>query len=181
MADVDKQAKKECGDSKQKEKKVIEEGDFTTGGQTGRDDIDQEDMQEGCMKYCLIYLFLKKKFRFLEEYQTRHEEDDIYEYDEDGNVIWSWKKVIDPLPEINHSLINYKSFQKNVYQEHEDIQKLTNKQVFEIRTLMDIRVYGHDAPKPVVSFAHFMFDEALMKLIRKNQFEKPTPIQAQVS
>lgn len=51
MADIDEQAKKECGDSKQKEKKVIEEEDFTTGGQTGRDDIDQEDMQEGCIKY----------------------------------------------------------------------------------------------------------------------------------
>lgn len=84
------------------------------------------------------------------------------------------------MPEINHSLINYKSFQKNIYNEHEDIQKLNNKQIFELRALMDIRVYGHDAPKPVVSFAHFMFDETLMKSIRKIQFEKPTPIQAQV-
>lgn len=129
-----------------------------------------------------IIVISKKKifFRFLEEYQARHEDDDIYEYDEDGNVIWSWKKVIDPLPEIDHSLISYKNFQKNVYQMHEDIQKLTNKQVFELRSLMDIRVYGNDAPKPVISFGHFMFDEALMKLIRKSQFEKPTPIQAQV-
>lgn len=50
MADIDAQAKKECGDSKNKEKKVVEEGNFDTGGQTGRDDIDQEDIQEGYIK-----------------------------------------------------------------------------------------------------------------------------------
>lgn len=33
-------------------------------------------------------------FRFMEEYKERHENDEEqYEYDEDGNIIWTWKKV----------------------------------------------------------------------------------------
>ena len=34
--------------------------------------------------------------------------------------------------------------------------------------------------RPVVSFAHFGFDERLMKTLRKSEFSTPTPIQAQV-
>lgn len=31
----------------------------------------------------------------MDEYAKRQEEDDgeVYEYDEDGNIIWTWKKV----------------------------------------------------------------------------------------
>lgn len=33
-------------------------------------------------------------FRYLEEYKAKQEEEnEIYEYDEDGNIIWTWKKV----------------------------------------------------------------------------------------
>lgn len=36
------------------------------------------------------------------------------------------------------------------------------------------------APKPVSSFAHFNFDDHLMKAIRKAGYTQPSPIQAQV-
>lgn len=42
------------------------------------------------------------------------------------------------------------------------------------------KVTGPLAPKPVCSFAHFSFDEQLLKAIRKSEFTQPTPIQAQV-
>lgn len=54
-------------------------------------------------------------------------------------------------------------------------------QVFELRNKLDVRVYGMDPPRPVISFVYFSFDEMLIKQIRKSQFEKPTPIQAQVN
>lgn len=41
------------------------------------------------------------------------------------------------------------------------------------------QVTGFDAPKPVTSFGHFGFDEALMKAIRKSEYTQPTPIQSQ--
>lgn len=44
---------------------------------------------------------------------------------------------------------------------------------------MGIKVTGPQAPSPVVSFAHFGFDEPLMKSIRKSEYTQPTPIQSQ--
>jgi len=40
-------------------------------------------------------------------------------------------------------------------------------------------VTGPSVPHPVVSFAHFGFDDALMKSIRKSEYAQPSPIQAQ--
>lgn len=67
----------------------------------------------------------------MEEYKEKHENDDEQlEYDEDGNIIWSWKKVIDPLPDIDHSQIQYQKFNKNFYEEHEDIKWVQDKTFF---------------------------------------------------
>ena len=44
---------------------------------------------------------------------------------------------------------------------------------------MEIRVKGPDVPKPIVSFAHLNFDEAMIQSITKKGFEKPTAIQCQ--
>mgnify|MGYP000990950079 FL=1 len=46
---------------------------------------------------------------------------------------------------------------------------------------LEVRVEGKNVPKPIVSFAHLSFPEKLMAKIRKQEFEKPTPIQSQVS
>ncbi|KAL3091339.1 hypothetical protein niasHS_007132 [Heterodera schachtii] len=162
--EVADQAKEE---SLRKESHALNTGEYA-GGQMGRDDIEQEDMHESMM-------------RFMDEYVKRHEEEDgeVYEYDEDGNIIWTWKKIIDPLPPIDHANIEYKPFNKNYYVEHDEIKALSPKDVFELRIALDIRVYGNDPPKPVVSFAHFQFDKVLMSSICKASFEKPTQIQAQ--
>jgi ATP-dependent RNA helicase DDX42 len=85
------------------------------------------------------------------------------------------------LPPIDHSTIEYEPFEKNFYQEHEEIQAMTAEQLKELRTTLGIAVSGYNAPKPVCSFAHFNFDEQLMKAIRKAGFTQPTPIQAQVN
>lgn len=39
---------------------------------------------------------------------------------------------------------------------------------------------GLAPPKPVCSFGHFGFDDALLEAIRKSEYSRPTPIQAQV-
>ena len=102
------------------------------------------------------------------------------EYDEDGNPIAPIKsKYIDPLPPINHEEISYKPFKRNFYIEHTDILGLSPVQVIDLQQKLGIRVAGAVPPKPVSSFAHFGFDEVLMKAIRKSEFSQPTPIQAQ--
>ncbi|NXS94000.1 DDX42 helicase, partial [Jacana jacana] len=135
-----------------------------------RDDIEEEDDQEAY-------------FRYMAENPTagvvQEEEEDNLEYDSDGNPIAPSKKIIDPLPPIDHSEIEYTPFEKNFYDEHEEITSLTPQQVVELRHKLNLRVSGAAPPRPGSSFAHFGFDEQLMHQIRKSEYTQPTPIQCQ--
>ena len=136
-----------------------------------RDDIDQEDDEESY-------------YRWLEENPTagtnRDDEDGpAIDYDADGNPIIPDKdKHIDPLPQIDHSEIKYHKFEKNFYEEHNDISSLSNIQAIDLMHKLNMKVSGPSPPRPVTSFAHFGFDEQLMKSIRKSEFSQPTSIQA---
>ena len=88
-------------------------------------------------------------------------------------------KHIDPLAALDHSQIEYKPFQKCFYEEHPDIFGLSPIQIIDLQHKLGIRVSGASPPKPVSSFAHFGFDDHLIKAIRKSEFAQPTPIQAQ--
>lgn len=114
-------------------------------------------------------------YKFLEDNPmvglTEENSGDELEYDEDGNPIApSRKRSIDPLPPIDHSLIEYKPFEKNFYVLHEEIAKMTKVQKDELRHKLGIKVMGAAAPAPVCSFAHFGFDDQLMKAIRKSEY-----------
>lgn len=106
------------------------------------------------------------------------EADDI-EYDADGNPIGVLNpKMIDPLPLVYHSQITYSPFERNFYVEHKDITELSESDCNQLRQKLGIKVSGLRPPKPVTSFAHFGFDDQLMKVIRKLEYTQPTPIQA---
>ncbi|CAF0954520.1 unnamed protein product [Adineta steineri] len=160
------QAKKDLDAIGKKKEKKQEKG--------VRDDIDKEDDQESY-------------FRWLEENPNAglpigddDDEDRELQYDDDGNLIApEVSKVIDPLPPIDHSQIEYSSFEKNFYIEHEEIRNLSDDQVNELRHKLGVNVRGINIPRPVVSFAHFGFDERLMKSLRKSEFSTPTSIQTQ--
>uniref|UniRef100_A0A8C4Z2T4 RNA helicase n=1 Tax=Gadus morhua TaxID=8049 RepID=A0A8C4Z2T4_GADMO len=108
------------------------------------------------------------------------DEDDQIDYDSDGNPIPpTTKKIILPLPPIDHSEIDYPPFERNFYNEHEELHGLNAIQVSELRHKLNLRVSGAVPPKPSTSFAHFGFDEQLMHQIRKSEYTKPTPIQCQ--
>lgn len=49
-------------------------------------------------------------------------------------------QIIDPLPPIDHSEVEYESFVKNFYTEHEEIKSLTKPQVDELRRKLGLRV-----------------------------------------
>jgi ATP-dependent RNA helicase DDX42 len=166
MASINEQAKKDVKSSKVKGEHAIKTGE-TSGG---REYVEKEDAQE---EYLKVLESVKEKHKL--------EAEDNNEYDEDGNVVWTWKKVIDPLPSIDHSKIKYHKFVSNCYKEHPDIANLTAIEVFELRNTLDIRVFGLDPPKPCTSFAHFGFDQKIISRLQKSEFEAPTSIQSQVS
>ncbi|XP_070585126.1 ATP-dependent RNA helicase DDX42 isoform X2 [Erythrolamprus reginae] len=163
MAEVEDQAARDM--------KRLEDKDKERKNSKGiRDDIEEEDDQEAY-------------FRYMAENPTAgvvpEEEEDNLEYDSDGNPIAPSKKIIDPLPPIDHSEIEYPPFEKNFYEEHEEITSLTPQQIVELRHKLNLRVSGAAPPRPGSSFAHFGFDEQLMHQIRKSEYTQPTPIQCQ--
>lgn len=163
MAEVESQAARDMKKLEEKEKEKPEKGI--------RDDIEEEDEQEAY-------------FRYMAENPTagltQEEEEENIDYDSDGNPIASTtKKIIMPLPPIDHTEIDYAPFEKNFYQEHEELSSLTGTQVIELRQKLNLRVSGAAPPKPCTSFAHFGFDEQLMHQIRKSEYTQPTPIQCQ--
>ncbi|CAB3984381.1 ATP-dependent RNA helicase DDX42 [Paramuricea clavata] len=134
-----------------------------------RDDIEDEDDQESF-------------FRVMKEVPLEYypDDDEEIDYDSDGNPIAPPRsKIIEPLPPIDHSEIDYKKFSKNFYEEHEEIKKLTEEDVIKLRQSLGVKVSGAQPPRPAVSFAHFCFDEALLSAIRKSEYTKPTAIQSQ--
>ncbi len=49
-------------------------------------------------------------------------------------------QIIDPLPPIDHSEIDYNPFTKNFYEEHEDIAQLSEGEISSLRTKLGLRV-----------------------------------------
>lgn len=165
MADIEKEVQEESHPKKKDSKSKQEEKGV-------RDDIEQEDVEEAY-------------YRYMEENPMAgvladEQEELNVEYDNEGNIIYVEKnKVIDPLPPIDHSDIDYEPFEKNFYEEHPEISKLTETEVAELRNKLGIRVSGLIPAKPVCSFAHFGFDDKLLDAIRKSEYTAPTSIQAQ--
>lgn len=136
-----------------------------------RDDIEGEDNEESY-------------YRYMEENPNAGLQDEgsdlEIEYDEDGNPIApTLKKIIDPLPPIDHSLISYEPYERNFYTVHEEISALSKEKVAELRAALGIKVTGPAPPQPITSFGHLSFDDALLKAIIKSEYTQPTPIQAQ--
>lgn len=137
-----------------------------------RNDLEEEDNEESYYRY-----MEENPQAGLQPVEDDHPE---VEYDEDGNPIApDKKKIIDPLPPIDHSEISYKPFRKEFYEEHPEIEALDDPKIHEFRNTLDISVSGKNPPKPVSSFAHFGFDDKMVKAIIKAEYSSPTPIQAQ--
>ncbi|KAF3699853.1 ATP-dependent RNA helicase DDX42 [Channa argus] len=124
MAEVENQAAKDMKKLEEKEKEKKSDKGI-------RDDIEEEDEQEAY-------------FRYMAENPTagltQEEEEENIDYDSDGNPIASTtKKIILPLPPIDHSEIDYPPFEKNFYNEHEELSNLTGTQVIELRQKLNLR------------------------------------------
>ena len=155
MAGLEQESKKgskrpEEGVMPMSSKKAVKESKGVRG------DIDEEDVEESYYKFMAdnpnagVGVLASGS-------GDESEETEALEYDRDGNPVASKKAggTIDPLPPIDHSTIEYESFNRNFYEEHEEIKSLNWDQVNQLRKTLGIRVFGSGQPKPVCSFAHF--------------------------
>lgn len=84
------------------------------------------------------------------------------------------------LPVVDHKGITYQPFRKDFYIEVPELARMTAKEVNSYRVeLENIKVKGKNCPKPVKSWAQCGLSTKILDVMKKNNYEKPTPIQAQ--
>jgi ATP-dependent RNA helicase DDX46/PRP5 len=80
----------------------------------------------------------------------------------------------------DHSKVYYRPFRKNFYVEVPEISQMTQEKVEAYREELEgIKIKGKNCPKPIKTWAQCGVSLKVMECLKRNQFEKPTPIQAQ--
>lgn len=84
------------------------------------------------------------------------------------------------LAKVDHADMNYIEFRKSFYVEVPEIAKMTPDEVEAYREELEgIRVKGKGCPKPIKSWAQCGVSKKVLDILKKQGYEKPTPIQAQ--
>ncbi|OMO90887.1 hypothetical protein COLO4_18817 [Corchorus olitorius] len=90
------------------------------------------------------------------------------------------KPKAEKLSIVDHSKIDYKPFRKNFYIQVKEIARMTPEQVAAYRKELELKLHGKDVPKPVKTWHQTgLTSNILETLIKKLNYEKPMPIQAQ--
>ena len=79
---------------------------------------------------------------------------------------------------IDHNKIHYEDFVKDFYREVPEIAKMTPAEVELYReSLEGIKVKGKNVPKPIKTWPQCGVSSKILELLKKNNYDKPTPIQ----
>ncbi|SCW00533.1 LAFE_0C06282g1_1 [Lachancea fermentati] len=111
-----------------------------------------------------------------------HEQDVNEDHNEDNDYIrvrkLNSKKNV---KKVTYSVEHLEPFQKSFYVEPEEIKKMTDDEVNELRLSLDnIKVRGEGCPRPILKWSHLGLTTDIMNLVSKEfKFIAPTPIQAQ--
>jgi len=84
------------------------------------------------------------------------------------------------LVKIDHAGIEYEPFRKDFYLEVPEIAKMSDAEVEEYRTELEgVKTKGKNVPRPIKNWPQCGVSAKILHLLKKNGYEKPTPIQAQ--
>ncbi|KAF4077498.1 hypothetical protein AMELA_G00208730 [Ameiurus melas] len=87
------------------------------------------------------------------------------------------RKILEP---VDHQKIQYESYRKNFYVEVPELAKMTPEEVNEYRLELEgVLVKGKGCPKPVKTWVQCGTSMKVLNALKKHNYEKPTPIQAQ--
>ncbi|KAF8069350.1 hypothetical protein N665_1141s0011 [Sinapis alba] len=113
--------------------------------------------------------------------ETKNDDDDQPSLDQDNEELMKRVKKTkgDKLFLIDHSKIEYEPFRKNFYIQVKDISNLTQEEVNTYRKELEIRVHGKNVPRPIKSWHQTGLTNRVLDIIKKLNFEKPMPVQAQ--
>ncbi|KDR12484.1 probable ATP-dependent RNA helicase DDX46 [Zootermopsis nevadensis] len=123
----------------------------------------------------------KKKGELIEqnqdglEYSSEEEEEDL-------NVTAAGiaNKQKKELAKVDHSNMQYTPFRKNFYVEVPEIARMTPEEVEAYKEELEgIRVKGKGCPKPIKTWAQCGVSKKELDVLKKQNYERPTPIQVQ--
>ncbi|KAM6907117.1 putative ATP-dependent RNA helicase DDX46 [Xenentodon cancila] len=87
------------------------------------------------------------------------------------------RKILEP---VDHGKIQYESYRKNFYVEVPELAKMTTEEVNAYRLELEgITVKGKGCPKPIKTWVQCGVSMKILSALKKHNYEKPTPIQAQ--
>uniref|UniRef100_A0A4W4DUM3 Probable ATP-dependent RNA helicase DDX46 n=1 Tax=Electrophorus electricus TaxID=8005 RepID=A0A4W4DUM3_ELEEL len=87
------------------------------------------------------------------------------------------RKILEP---VDHQKIQYEPYRKNFYVEVPELAKMTQEEVNEYRLELEgITVKGKGCPKPIRTWVQCGTSMKVLNALKKHNYEKPTPIQAQ--
>ncbi|CAG8516988.1 6760_t:CDS:10 [Acaulospora morrowiae] len=123
----------------------------------------------------------KSRYEKLESVQDEGDvEEEVGSDPEDILALAAKKLKKKDLAAVDHAQVKYEPFRKDFYIEPPEMHDLTPDQVDLIRVeLGGIKIRGIDCPKPIQKWTHAGLPAACLQVIKKLNFEKPTPIQSQ--
>ena len=84
------------------------------------------------------------------------------------------------LPKVDHNKVEYAPFRKDFYVEVPELAKMTKEEVAAYRVeLENIKIKGKKCPNPIKTWAQCGLTTKVLDIMRKSNYEKPTPIQSQ--
>ncbi|KAK2973326.1 hypothetical protein RJ640_027969 [Escallonia rubra] len=107
------------------------------------------------------------------------DEDPLEDEDDDEFMKRVKKTKAEKLSIVDHSKIEYPSFRKNFYIEVKEITRMTSEEVAAYRKQLELKLHGKDVPKPIKTWHQIGLSTKILETIKKLNYEKPMPIQAQ--
>ncbi|XP_077402986.1 putative ATP-dependent RNA helicase DDX46 isoform X4 [Vanacampus margaritifer] len=87
------------------------------------------------------------------------------------------RKILEP---VDHGKIEYEPYRKNFYVEVPDLARMSPEEVNAYRLELEgITVKGKGCPKPIKTWVQCGVSMKILNALKKQSYEKPTPIQAQ--
>ncbi|KAL3628559.1 DEAD-box ATP-dependent RNA helicase 42 [Castilleja foliolosa] len=114
------------------------------------------------------------------DYGDLEDDEDPPEDEDDEEFMKRVKKTkVEKLSIVDHTKIEYPTFRKNFYIESKEISRMTSEEVAFYRKQLELKLHGKDVPKPIKTWHQTGLTTKILDIIRKSNFEKPMPIQAQ--
>jgi len=113
------------------------------------------------------------------DYADDEVERDPLDEDDDEFMKRVKKTKAEKLSLVDHSKIDYEPFKKTFYIEVKEISKIAPEEAAAYRKQLELKIHGKDVPKPIKSWHQTGLASKILETIKKMNFDKPMPIQAQ--